>query len=128
MSAFRLLQLFGTFGSLLTATNAAYDIAFESDDDLSRYITVRLIPICSHSSSALTCVVQRPEIKAPLFEVEIYEPEQVTPGYWFVAPYANIIQERHADRYYQACQSGPAIYDGNGVSRQPQSLPSQKKS
>ena len=35
-------------------------------------------------------------------------------GYWFLAPYANIIQEQHAKKYYQACQTGPAIYDSNG--------------
>lgn len=45
----------------------------------------------------------------------MYEPEEVTPGYWFVAPYAYIIQEPQAKRYYQPCQTGPAIYDSTGV-------------
>lgn len=54
---------------------------------------------------------------APLFEVAVYEPELVTPGYWFVAPYAHIVQQSHAGNYYQACQTGPAIYDSNGVGR-----------
>jgi hypothetical protein len=32
-----------------------------------------------------------------------------------VAPYVKIVQDRPAMHYYQACQTGPSIYDGAGV-------------
>lgn len=65
----------------------------------------------------LTNARKRPEIRAPLFEMAVYEPEEVTPGYWFIAPYARIVQEKHPLNYYQACQTGPSIYDSNGVGK-----------
>lgn len=50
----------------------------------------------------------------PLFNITHNDPSRVTPGFWFVAPYANIHQERQRSKYYQACSTGPAIYDSNG--------------
>lgn len=58
---------------------------------------------------------QRPDIKAPLFTVDTFDAHSVVPGYWFVAPYAMISQQSQARNYYQPCQTGPHIYDGNGV-------------
>ena len=34
--------------------------------------------------------VTRPDIQAPKFNVTIYDEKALAPGYWFVAPYANI--------------------------------------
>lgn len=67
-------------------------------------------------------LLQRPEIKAPLFSVGFYKPELVTPGYWFVGPYADIAQKPPAPKYYHACQTGPHIYDGYGVGSLPSLL------
>ncbi|EME38173.1 hypothetical protein DOTSEDRAFT_57685 [Dothistroma septosporum NZE10] len=89
------ISLYAALAFLLATVNAALDLAFDDDGDLSHYVT-------------------RPEIKAPLFEVAIYEPERITPGYWFVAPYVHILQDRMARKYYQPCQTGPAIYDASG--------------
>ena len=71
---------------------------------------------------------QRPDIRAPLFQVDVLDPGSVTPGYWFVAPYAYIIQDKFARRYYQPCQTGPAIYDNNGVSLGPVKVSSKIRS
>ncbi|KAK4505517.1 hypothetical protein PRZ48_003480 [Zasmidium cellare] len=49
----------------------AFDVGYGNDDDLSRSL---------------------------LFEVAIYEPEEVIPGYWFIAPYARITQEKHPNQ------------------------------
>ncbi len=57
---------------------------------------------------------QRPEIRVPKFEVTVHDAKSVTPGYWFVGPYALISQEKQPKNYYQACQTGPAIYDNTG--------------
>ncbi|KAH9840428.1 arylsulfotransferase protein, partial [Teratosphaeria destructans] len=73
----------------------ALDLAFGSDDDLTTFVT-------------------RPEIRAPILDVEVYDREAVRSGKWFVAPYADIAQQRHARNYYQPCQTGPAIYDLDG--------------
>ena len=81
--------------STIARIRAHVDIGYGEDEDLTRYVT-------------------RPDIKAPLFQVHKHEPSKITPGYWFVAPYAYIEQESHARNYYQPCQTGPHIYDGNG--------------
>ena len=61
------------------------------------------------------CLPQRPEIKAPLFNVTLHEVSGISPGYWLMAPYASLTQHLNARNYYQACQSGAHIYDGAGV-------------
>lgn len=66
----------------------------------------------------LTSFITRPEIKAPLFDVAIYEPDKVSPGYWFVAPYWQIGPESFSQKF-QPCQVGPHIYDADGVSFPP---------
>lgn len=67
---------------------AGFDIGFEDDSDLTHFVS-------------------RPEIRAPLFNVSIYEPEKISPGYWMLAPYVYIDQQTHADRYYQPYVSRP---------------------
>jgi len=64
----------------------------------------------------LTCIFQRPDIRAPLWHVTKHEPSLITPGYWFVSPYA--YWKNIPDRLeYTPYQVGPHIYDGNGVSQ-----------
>jgi hypothetical protein len=46
----------------------------------------------------------------------VYDASRITPGYWFVAPYTYLEQQPQPEHYYQACQTGPAIYDSTGVS------------
>lgn len=53
--------------------------------------------------------VTRPDIYAPKYRVHIYDEKALAPGYWFVAPYANIhklVQGKHWE--------GPYIYDNGG--------------
>lgn len=86
--------------SAFRIAEAGIDLGFGNDNDLTSFVT-------------------RPEIKVPKFEVSVYHADKVTPGYWFVGPYASIFQESQASSYYQACQTGPAIYDQTGVSMCP---------
>lgn len=58
----------------------------------------------------LTSFMTRPEIKAPLLDVTIYEPEKVSSGYWFLTPYG-----RRTPSIPNTCQVGPHIYDSDGV-------------
>lgn len=74
---------------------AALDLAWGDDSDLTNFVT-------------------RPEIRTPKFNVTLYEKERLSPGYWFIAPYSHIFQEKHATGYYQPCQTGPSIYDNTG--------------
>lgn len=70
-------------------------------------------------------LVQRPDLRAPRLNVTKYFPDEITPGYIFTAPYVQIVQEVFPANYLQPCQTGPAIYDGDGVSEE--SLQIQKK-
>jgi hypothetical protein len=92
-----ILWLLVLFGLGDNTARAAYDLGFGDDSDLFSFVT-------------------RPEFKLPRFNVTVYDANAVTPGYWFLAPYAKIYQEDQPTRYYQACQTGPSIYDGAGVS------------
>lgn len=60
-------------------------------------------------ASKLHRFVTRPELKAPKWNVTIYDQEHVSPGYWFVAPYERIGQTEPGDGWI-----GPHIYDGHG--------------
>ncbi|RDW69191.1 hypothetical protein BP6252_08211 [Coleophoma cylindrospora] len=82
---------------LISANNvyAANDLGFVDDSDLTSFVS-------------------RPDIKAPIFNVTVHNANAVTPGYWFLAPYAKINQDMQPVRYYQACQTGPSIYDSAG--------------
>ncbi|KAK5110420.1 hypothetical protein LTR85_001030 [Meristemomyces frigidus] len=90
-------MLFTIFFALvaISAVDAEFDLGIGDDSDLFNFVT-------------------RPELRAPRFNVTVYDANRVTPGYWFVAPYASIVQQTQPKRYYQACQTGPAIYDGAG--------------
>ena len=53
--------------------------------------------------------LQRPDLNAPRWDIEIFNEGAVSPGYWFSAPYSNIAQSK-ADAPWNA----PHIYDSNG--------------
>ena len=62
------------------------------------------------NSDALFDFVTRPDLKAPKWNVTVYQPELVSPGYWFVGPYRSPRnKEDETDTWV-----GPHIYDGNG--------------
>ena len=52
--------------------------------------------------------LQRPDIGAPRWDVKIYDNDAISPGYWFVAPYAKLEQKDYKK------WNGPHIYDGTG--------------
>lgn len=56
---------------------------------------------------------QRPDIRSPRFNVSVYKPELVSPGYWFTAPYVDL-KDRLPTALYSPGQTGPHIYDGRG--------------
>lgn len=82
---------------LASSVLAGFDIGYRDDSDLTHFVT-------------------RPDIKAPILDVKFHDRDKVLPGKWFIAPYADITQQRHPRNYYQACQTGPNIYDLDGVS------------
>ena len=53
--------------------------------------------------------VTRPDIDAPVFDIEVQNEEAVAPGYWFVSPYGHLGQDRPGQQWV-----GPHIYDGSG--------------
>ena len=59
--------------------------------------------------------VKRPDIQAPRFNITQHEVAEITPGYWFVAPYADLLT-RTPSSLFSPGQIGPHIYDGHGVS------------
>jgi hypothetical protein len=55
---------------------------------------------------------KRPDLRPPRFNVTTYRPEQLSPGYWFVAPYVDLGAQSGSPNL---CQIGPHIYDDQGV-------------
>lgn len=49
--------------------------------------------------------VTRPDISVPKWDIEVYDEEALAPGYWFVAPYENLIQHSYPK------WNGPSIWD-----------------
>lgn len=90
-----LLAVAATLSTLVVVSQAALDLTFGDDADLTSFVT-------------------RPEIKTPKFNISVYDADKIAPGYWFLAPYAMIFQEKHANKYYQPCQTGPSIFDSRG--------------
>ncbi|OXV08002.1 hypothetical protein Egran_04234 [Elaphomyces granulatus] len=66
------------------------------------------------SSGDLTSFITRPEIKAPRFDVRVYDSSRVAPGYWFVASYSSMDPDPPTKKYIP-CQAGPHIYDASGT-------------
>lgn len=45
-----------------------------------------------------------------------HHPEAISDGYWFVTPYTSLeLLEKSDRKEHIPCQTGPAIYDGNGT-------------
>lgn len=83
-------------------------------DDLASYVSVRIFAIRT-LCSRLTRIIQRPDIRAPLWNITKHDPSLIAPGYWFVSPYTDF--ENLPDRLeYTPYQVGSHIYDQNGVS------------
>jgi hypothetical protein len=53
--------------------------------------------------------VTRPDLDAPRWNIQVYDEEKVTDGYWFVAPYEEVEQEDGS-----AAWNAPHIYDRHG--------------
>ena len=53
--------------------------------------------------------VTRPDIDAPKWDVTIYDNESLSPGYWFIAPYQEVVQRKPGSGWV-----GPHIYDSHG--------------
>ena len=95
------MRLFGRLiGSVCLAqvVLAGVDLGWRNDLDLTHFVT-------------------RPEIKVPILDVKIYDEAAVMPGMWFVGAYTELEQQAYPRKFYQVCQTGPAIYDLKGVSR-----------
>src|ERR1700722_987212 len=88
--------------------------------DLAHYMSVSSsIPEDPVSPSHCFCkpltFAQRPDLRPPILNVTQYDPAAVSPGYWFVAPYGDILPA--PSRWeYQPFEVGPHIYDNAGVS------------
>jgi hypothetical protein len=52
--------------------------------------------------------VTRPDIGAPRWDIRVFDEAALAPGYWFLAPYANLGQVSFP------LWNGPHIYDGSG--------------
>ncbi|KAJ5732986.1 hypothetical protein N7533_013433 [Penicillium manginii] len=61
----------------------------------------------------LRSFVTLPEVRALRFNITHVDREQVSPGYWFVAPYGQVDPEEPTTKYMQY-QVGPYIYDTDG--------------
>lgn len=61
----------------------------------------------------LTNFVSRPELKVPQLMLKKHHPDQISPGYIFMAPYVRAEDEAFT-KYYRPCQVGPNIYDSDG--------------
>ena len=53
--------------------------------------------------------VTRPDIRALKWDITIYDESTISPGYWFIAPYALLGRKQRGEAWI-----GPYIYDGKG--------------
>ena len=104
-----------------SVVRAAVDIGYTDDTDLTSFITVGsptritlLYPLKCCKEHKTIDTAQRPEIKAPILNVEFFEAHKADWGFFFVGPYASIVQQSQAANYYQPCQKGLVIYDQDG--------------
>lgn len=73
----------------------------DSHCPIHTFRSVSILPVNGNSSQC-TDGLQRPDIHAPILNMEIMQPELTTPGYIFMSPYHNK-------------DPGPYIYDNYGV-------------
>lgn len=102
------------FGLLLLFSQKV--VAWEhTDDDLMSFVTVSCIYLVY---CVLTCTnhvsLQLPDVRAVKFDVQYQDRDRVAPGYWFVSPYLHIAPDEPTSLYEQY-QTGPHIYDQDGV-------------
>ena len=114
----------------LAAVTARFDQTgpWSDGSDLSLFVTVCFPPSPVSVRDAriptghcLTCRLtfhQRPEIRAPKYQFKYHDRDAATPGYIFVAPYADMAIAGTRPEF-QPCQVGPHIYDMDGVSVYP---------
>src|SRR5947207_11668027 len=57
--------------------------------------------------------ITRPEFRVPKAIIETYKADQLSEGYWFIAPYPSLGRARHPWSW-PVCPFGPHIVDGNG--------------
>lgn len=106
----------GTFCTLLFALSYAYTVTAQAPDehvlvDSYKFITVSRPHLLSTVPLLLTdAFAQRPDIEAPRWNVTVYEPDLVSPGYWFVETYDYLDQWRSKGGLWNA----PHIFDANG--------------
>jgi len=62
-------------------------------------------------SSEMT-FVSRPDLRPPRWNITTSNAERLSPGYWFIAPYADLGAQSGSA---SSCQIGPHIYDDEGV-------------
>lgn len=103
------LMVLGLAQLALTAQTPTYPA---DGNDLFSFVSVSTAETPRIQNKMLS-VEQRPDIRAPRFNVSIYKPDLVTPGYWFTAPYGDL-RSRLPTTLYQPGQVGPHIYDRDG--------------
>lgn len=57
---------------------------------------------------------QEPNLRPPLINVTHHDASRVTPGYWFIAPYGDLLQQGPG-KLFVPSQVGPHIYADDGV-------------
>lgn len=61
-------------------------------------------------------ILQLPDVRALKFDIQYEDRDSLSPGYWFVSPYLHMDTDQHTSLYEQY-QTGPHIYDQDGVRR-----------
>ena len=93
----------------LLQASALHAHPFQDSDSLATYPRVLAKRRITQQDRTFYKYVTRPDIDAPVFDIEIHDKAAVAPGYWFVAPYGQLGQDRPGQQW-----DGPHIYDGNG--------------
>lgn len=78
---------------------------------LASALTARAAPEIHEYDDSLFHFKSRPDIKAPKYEIEIYNKTAIAPGYWVLGPYETL---NMADEVLDGW-IGPAIYDNDGM-------------
>src|SRR5579859_4837877 len=86
-------------------------------DRISLYMCLSVSPqiICLVCLSCQLIFHQRPDIRAPKYQFTYHDQDAVTPGYIFVGPYPYSGTPAWRPEF-RPCQTGPHIYDMDGVS------------
>jgi hypothetical protein len=75
------------------------------------------------NSDALFNFVTRPDLKAPKWEIEVYDSEKLSDGYWFVSPYRSPRNlEDETDSWGTQNEFGPSLRHHNIAYYQSQAM------